>query len=285
MKNLICAILLTFSMPVMAGQNVVIVFDDSGSMGTPLRSNGRITRMEAARTALIEVVSKLPDDTNLGIVLLNGDWQNWKVPFGTLNKQNAISKIQTIGPTGGTPLGGCMKVGTDVLMQHREKQRYGIYKLLIVTDGEANDQNLVDLYTPDIVSRGLTVDVIGVDMMSTHTLATKVNNYRKADDPNSLKVAIAATFAETSGDDKSSNDDFSIIAAIPEKMAPKLLQAIQVNSNYPIGEARPTVKIDNNGAITVVQQSEKSNPISIVLCVIGGAFVLVVIFVIIAANN
>lgn len=285
MKNLICAILLTFAMPVMAGQNVVIVFDDSGSMGNALRSNNSITRMEAAKTALIEVVSKLPDDTNLGVVLLNGDWGNWKIPFETLNKQNAISKIQSIEPTGSTPLGGCMKAGADVLMQNREKQRYGIYKLLIVTDGEADDKNLVDLYTPDIVSRGLTVDVIGVDMKSTHTLATKVNNYRKADDPNSLKVAIAATFAETSGDDKSSSEDFSIISAIPEDMAPKLLQAIQTNSNYPIGEARPTVKIDSNGAVFIEQPSEKMSPLGFVLCVVGAIFVFIVICIIIGANS
>ena len=57
-------------------------------------------------------------------------------------------------------------------------------QLLVVTDGEANDAGLVDGYTPDIISRGITIDAIGVEMQSRRTLANMVHSYRNADDPN-----------------------------------------------------------------------------------------------------
>ena len=77
-----------------------------------------------------------------------------------------------------------MKQGADALLDARKKQfGYGTYRLLVVTDGETDDAGLVDGYTPDIISRGITIDAIGVEMQSQHTLATMVHSYRSADDP------------------------------------------------------------------------------------------------------
>ena len=86
-----------------------------------------------------------------------------------------------------------MKRGADALLKAREKQfGYGTYRLLIVTDGEAGDPRLVESFTPDIISRGITIDVIGVEMPSRHTLATRVHSYRNANDPESLRQAISS---------------------------------------------------------------------------------------------
>ena len=61
--------------------------------------------------------------------------------------------IDSITSQGGTPLGEYMKQGADALLDARKKQfGYGTYRLLVVTDGEANDAGLVDGYTPDIIS-------------------------------------------------------------------------------------------------------------------------------------
>ena len=94
---------------------------------------------------------------------------------------------------------------------------YGTYRLLVVTDGEANDANLVEGYTPDIISRGITIDAIGVEMESRHTLATKVHSYRSADDPESLRQAINEVFAEVSSSDTGTagEDAFEMIADLP----------------------------------------------------------------------
>jgi hypothetical protein len=114
--------------------------------------------------------------------------------------------------------------------------------LLVVTDGQASDQELVDLYLPDIMSRGITVDVIGVDMASDLSLATQVHSYRRADDPKSLVEAVQNVFAEVGGgasDKTSSAEDFALIAPLPNEMAVAMLAAVSKVSDHPIGEAPP----------------------------------------------
>jgi hypothetical protein len=136
-----------------------------------------------------------------------------------------------------------LKKGADALLKQRRMQHgFGTYRLLVVTDGQANDQDLVDLYLPDVLSRGITVDVIGVDMAQDLALATQVHSYRRADDPESLVEAVKNVFAEV-GSDKSdgaqSSEDFALIAPIPNEMAVAMVAALADVSDRPIGEAPP----------------------------------------------
>jgi len=259
MKSCLFALLVVASaVQAQAAQTVVIVFDDSGSMNTNLRSGG-MTRMDAAKKALTGVIQQLPADTNLGLVRLNSNWSpdQWTIPLGPLNKPFALQKVGELGPNGGTPLGGCMKAGTDGLLAFREKQHYGTFRLLVVTDGEAGDSNLVEAYLPDILSRGIVVDAIGVDMADDHSLATKVHHYRRGDDPNSLEQAIAATFAETSAND-GALEDFAILSAIPEGAAGAYLKALAVNDNKAIGEKKTVPVLSGDG---IIQLDKDGNPV------------------------
>ncbi len=61
------------SAPVLGHDIVVVVLDDSGSMKDMMNTDrGRMSRMEAAKVALEKVIVKLPTDTQLGVLLLNG---------------------------------------------------------------------------------------------------------------------------------------------------------------------------------------------------------------------
>jgi len=95
----------------------------------------------------------------------------------------------------------------------------------------------VDRYVPEVVGRGITIDVVGVDMKTTHTLATMVHSYRRADDPASLKKAVAEVFAEVAdtGSDIAGEDAFSQLAAIPDETAAAMLSALSISGNDPIG--------------------------------------------------
>ena len=98
---------------------------------------------------------------------------------------------------------------------------YGSYRLLIVTDGEATDGSLTDRYTPEIIARGITMDVIGVNMKKDHTLATKVHSYRRADDPG---LAAEGAYARSSpksapGDDTAAAEAFELLAPLPVELA------------------------------------------------------------------
>jgi hypothetical protein len=155
-------------------------------------------------------------------------------------------------PGRGTPLGAYIKKGADRLLEARAKQfGYGTFRLLVVTDGEAEDQNLVDRYTPEVIARGITVDVIGVAMNERHTLATRVHSYRSANDPDSLKRAVAEVFGEIGGrgNDTVTAETFAEIQPIPAEAAQAMIQALSSSGNHPIGE-RPPVKREQTRAIS-----------------------------------
>ena len=111
---------------------------------------------------------------------------------------------------------------------------------MIVTDGEAGDQNLVERYTPEVVARGVVVDVIGVDMKSRHTLATKVHSYRAANDPESLKKAIQEVFAEVSDERAKQNPKLreeiaDLLDGLPEGISVAMITSLSDTGNHAIG--------------------------------------------------
>ncbi len=241
--------------------NVVVVVDASGSMGTPMAGTDR---MSVARDALKQVLGQVPESTHVGVLVFpRGDWV---YPLGPRVEQRLNGAIDSIRSGGGTPLGSYMKRGADALLEARKKQfGYGTYRLLVVTDGEANDTNLVEGYTPDIISRGITIDVIGVDMESKHTLATKVHTYRSADDPDSLRQAITEVFAEVSasGAGQTDEDSFELIADLPKQTASEMLKSLSTTGNDPIQDyavmrrarAIPQSNSSSSGSIVPVQSN------------------------------
>lgn len=223
--------------------NVVIVLDSSGSMRGSLGSTG-MNKMQGAKAALKEVLKQVPASTQIGLLVFSAVnlRDDWVYPLGPRDDAALMRAIDLPQPGHGTPLGEYIKKGADRLLQERAKQfGYGTYRLLVVTDGEATDGNLTDLYTPEVMARGITVDVIGVGMDRRHTLATKVHSYRAANDPASLKRAIADVFAEVGakGQDAAADDVFALIAPIPTEMAAAVVDALARTGNYPIGEKAP----------------------------------------------
>jgi hypothetical protein len=210
---------------------VVIVLDDSGSMNEPMLDSGRRKpRMEVAKDALGKVIDGFPDDTRLGLVLLNGASLNggWLIPLGPLDKKNAIAQVQRLTARGGTPLGRAMKLAVEELVDHRRRQPYGDYRLLVVTDGEATDRSVLERYLPSMLARGIAVDVIGVDMQSDHTLASTAHSYRRANDAAGLQRALSEIFAESSdgGQDQAGDSDFDLLAGLPDGFVQQVLPAL-----------------------------------------------------------
>lgn len=224
------------SVLVRAEQTVVVVLDDSGSMDEKMRTaTGRVRRMDAAKKALLEVLKNLPPDTRVGVLTLNTmvNESHWVVPLGS-EDSSWKDNIQRIQADGGTPLGEFLRIGADELLQARSTGSYGTYRLLIVTDGEANDRRLVDTFVPQILSRGIVMDVIGVGMGSEHSLATRAHSYRAADDDEALAQAISEVFAETSPDDANAQEDFDLLAGLPDGFAEQALQALTKVNNEPL---------------------------------------------------
>ncbi|QDV75850.1 vWA domain-containing protein [Botrimarina mediterranea] len=220
-----------------AGLHVVVILDNSGSMAERMPGGG--TRMDAAKRSLQTVLDRAPADAEVGVLLLNPPrvGQDWLLELGPVDPAATRQAIERVMAGGPTPLGGAMKTATDALLAAREANRYGDYKLLVVSDGEATDGNLVQRYLPEVQARGVLVDVIGVSMAQQHSLATRANTYRNATDPASLEQAISAVvLGETSGraQDLFQESDFEVLAPMPAEIAAASLTALATQPNTPL---------------------------------------------------
>ena len=223
--------------------NIVIVLDSSGSMRQSMRT-ARMSRMDAAKAALSAVLEHVPENTHIGLLVFSSSTgqHDWFYDLGPVDRDALVRAIQRPQPGGGTPLGEYLKKGADRLVAQREAQRgYGTFRLLVVTDGEASDPELIDAYLPDLLARGITVDCIGVDMQSDHALATRVHSYRRANDPASLERAVREVVGEVGGDqgqdtDADDTEQFELIAALPDEMCLRLVRSITNISHHPIGQ-------------------------------------------------
>lgn len=231
-----------------ANDNLVIVIDASGSMDDSMADG--TNKMVAAKSALKQMLSGIPEGTNIGLLVFpHGDWV---YPLKPRNNEQLIAAIDRIEPGGNTPLGEYMKIGADKLLEQRAAQfGYGTYRLLVVSDGEETEgKGNVERFTPDIMSRGITVDVIGVAMAGDHTLATRVHSYRRADDPASLERAISEVVAEVSAStttDVAGDDAFAVIAGLPDEAAREIITTLANSGNHPIGQ-RPASTQDAGSA-------------------------------------
>ncbi len=262
--------------------NVVIVLDASGSMNDRM-SGTSIRKIEAAKSAIKEVVKNTPPTTQIGLLVF-GEYRRWEYPLGPRDDEKLFRAIDSVSATGGTPLGEFIKKGADRLLKARKDQfGYGSYRLLVVTDGEASDQNMVQRYTPDVISRGITVDVIGVDMQQDHTLAKTVHSYRRANDPASLSQAIREVFAEvgSASDGLSGDAAFEELQGLPTEAASAIITSLATTGNEPIGSqlgSRPgpvPQPRQTNGSTSQSRPSKKHK---------NGNFIFVVIIAIIGIN-
>lgn len=217
--------------------NVVIVLDCSGSMQEAMRGT-RVRKIDAAKTALRQVMATIPQSTEVGLLVFSGRTPGWVFPLGPRQDSEFFKAVAALTAGGGTPLGEYMKLGADRLLEARQTQYgYGSYRLLLLTDGQATDGNLTTEYAPLILARGIGVDVIGVDMAEDHLLATRVTSYRRANDPEALRRAIQEVFAEVGRSAAGGGEDeaFAELGGFPTEAALALVTALAANGNGPIG--------------------------------------------------
>lgn len=263
--------------------HVVVVLDDSGSMDERLQRDRRFTRMDAAKRALQAAITSLPADTELGIALLNersGD-SPWIVPLGPINVPQAQQAIQQVHADGGTPLGEFLKLAADELLKARQAHHYGEYRLLLVTDGEANDPELVEIYLPQALARGLSMHVIGVDMDQAHSLATKVHSYRGADDEEELQTAVQEVFAETGGNGSDASEEaFELLGPLDSDVAVAAIAALAESGNEPLDPTATSATAEatrlNNPPAPGM--NDRRAPLILIIMLVFGFFVLANMF-------
>lgn len=238
--------------------NIVILVDCSGSM-----NGNKITQ---AKNALKQMLQYIPADSHVGLLAF-GSKSGWKYELGPRDDQQLITAINRLTTGGSTPLGKYMKIAADRLLKRKQQQYgYGSYRLLVITDGEASDPRLVESYTPEIMSRGITVDTIGVFMNEQHSLANMVHSYREANDTASLTLALSEVLGEigsqaaTSAD---SEDVFGEVSSLPDEFVNEVIRSLTTAPETPIEgrnvgfNGKPMSK-STSSATTSSSQSAKS---------------------------
>jgi hypothetical protein len=186
------------------------------------------------------------------------------------------------------------------LLQERESQgNLGSYKLLVVTDGAASDDNLNVERTfadgsakpgvlRDVLNRGVVIDAIGLDMADKHALSTQINGvYMRGDDPNSLSKAIAKSVAEVGfGSTQDASDEaFKEISELPEEFVLASLKGLTTFANQPIGEKPPLEVKQADGTTMVVPNPANETSSSGVLVALGLCIAGVVVFAAVVAAS
>ena len=224
----VCFLASTFSASAedLQRDNLVIMMDCSGSMGGE--------KLEKAKNALKEILAHVPSNTDIGLVSFGAN-SGWNYPLGPRKNSQLMQAIDGLASGGDTPLGAYMKMGADRLLEQKKKQMgYGTFRLLVITDGEAQNPQLVDLYAPEIMRKGITLDVIGVFMAEQHTLSRVSHSYREAQDTQSLQKAITEVLAEIGQSPQASvtHEAFLEIGGLPDEMVPAIITAL---TNVPEG--------------------------------------------------
>ena len=181
--------------------NAYIVFDGSGSMaGQPI---------EAAKRAVSTFVANAPEYLNIGLFVFDRVNSRGRevTPLGrgTAQREALASEISAISAGGGTPLGSAILTGTEALIEQFQKQlRYGDIRLIVVTDGEANDSRKFANGINTARKFHVPIYTIGFRIKSAHALRKFSEAYFTANDEQELLVAMQETLAEL--DDSAASD-------------------------------------------------------------------------------
>lgn len=239
-------LLFALSTPAPAAENIVILLDTSGSMDHSM-SRGGLTKIKAAYNAVESVVEQLPPTTNIGVLGFEG----WIQPFGPLDVATLRNKLLHVEPNGGTPLGEYLETAGVALLSVRERAKgIGVFRLIVVTDGLADDSTSTQRNALQIASRGVILDTIGVDMQQDHPLSVVSRKYMRADDPASFQNAMQVVMAEIGTSDVD-RDGYDLLKLLPDGSAPRVIGALKqgLDSNGPLS-SNSAVSLSSNLSTT-----------------------------------
>lgn len=179
--------------------NYYVIFDGSGSMGdTECADTG--TKLSTAQEALTRFAAAVPADANLGLLAFDDNGIRERVPLGRDNRADFVAAVDAVRVGGGTPLGSALAAAAAQLQQQAMQQLgYGDYNLVVVTDGYAEDPELMVEQVHALLSQTpVTLHTIGFCIDKSHALNMPgLVYYRSAMDPAELSVGLESVLAES----------------------------------------------------------------------------------------
>lgn len=181
-------------------KNYYLVFDGSGSMNYT-KCSGNDEKINVAKKSVIEFISKIPGDANIGLLIFDNRGVVERAVLGGSTKENAITEISQVISGGGTPLKSSIEHAYKALSKQATKQLgYGEYHLVVVTDGEAGKGEDPRYIVKEIISKSpVVLHTIGFCIDDEHSLnQTGLTLYKAANNPQELIMGLDSVLAEVS---------------------------------------------------------------------------------------
>ena len=190
-------------------RNIVLIFDGSGSM-KDVQCSDNLRKIDAAKKAVVEWSSTVPETANLGMVAFHARSRNLVTLEMTSGARDQFMRtVNGLQPGGKTPLTMALKQAFLMLEKQAQKQLgYGEYAVVIVTDGIANDpRSLTQLVDQVLRLTPINIFTIGFCISGQHSLNQAGRTfYRAADNPEQLRQGLRDTLAETEAFDATDFD-------------------------------------------------------------------------------
>ena len=180
-------------------RNFYFIFDGSGSMdsepgGACQGDQSFRSKLDGAQWAVKEFLTKVPEDVNLGLYVFDRDRREEVVPLGSGNREAFLAAVNNIHSGGGTPLAKGITFGAERLVEQYKRQLgYGDYRLVVVTDGRADQIPDAARYAGHY---GMPIYAIGLCIDEEHPLRRYAVSYRAADSFADLAEGLEETLAE-----------------------------------------------------------------------------------------
>jgi Ca-activated chloride channel homolog len=181
-------------------RNFYFVFDGSGSMKDKPRASDQgdhdvSSKIVGAKWAVNEFMKNVPKNVNLGLFVFDAHGEREVLPLGPNNRQKFLDDINAVQAKGGTPLGDAVGKGALALAKQYKKQLgYGEYKLIVITDGEADDR--IENGITKAMKYNIPIYTIGFGIGPTHSLRKYSISYRSADSAKQVESALEEATAE-----------------------------------------------------------------------------------------
>ena len=163
-KLLIATISTLFLSTAQAADDVMIVYDASGSMWGQIDG---VNKIVTAREVMADLVNSWPEDTNLGLIAYGhrsegscDDIETMITPQ-PIDRQEFINKVNAIVPKGKTPISSSLKQAAEVL-----KYRDNNATIVLISDGLESCHGDPCAVAADLKQNGvsLTTHVVGFDL-------------------------------------------------------------------------------------------------------------------------
>ncbi len=179
-------------------KNYFLIFDGSGSMAAVECSDGE-RKINVAKKAVAEWSKTVPREANIGLYAFHKSGKS-VLPIAPGGRDKFIQTIHKLKNGGKTPLSEAILYAyEECIGQARRQLGYGEYTIVVVTDGAANDQELLSSRIKTILDNSpINIFSIGFCIGAKHSLNQPGQTiYKAADNPAELRKGLREVLAES----------------------------------------------------------------------------------------